>query len=691
MGAELLLLFQSLGAATPIPTGETIDDTITLGGQVFPIMGASQGNAISEFESGIKVGRVTYDQRENAFFLVLDDFSGGFGSRRLDIREELGTFWESDEDSSPDLRRPGHMTLGMAKELLTPTAPTANTMGVKPTSYPLMAKRTGSPKFWLLGFGNSIYSSTGGAEWTQRHTAGVDAEGVGSILEFNAWDGGQSSRKFFAFFHAETLSGGARYVTSTTGTTWANGASNRVIEDGIVWDKKLLGAYDNTIMFATYDGNGTATEQWNVDDANDGEAITSLPGGRIRFIGVAEAPWGEPAVYFTNGFNIYVLDFFRRTQHQINVGVDRPILAACMWNGEVTWTDGWNVMAYSPGSMTVRNIGFPRSNILPPSLRSTGTNIYLITSLLSSDDYLYATVASEVDNKTRLFCYNSLGWSQVGESMPIYSEFVGQCSFPPHIMRPAARKLIVVGADNADSLNMRVYNFNLPTLHHVPSVGSDDFAASGASWITGWIDGGFNDINGTLLRLNIDAFNLSTTSKVGVEYQLDNDESSVWTSMVDVNAAADYFDSTTSVLYFSATVPKRGVEFRTVRFRITLYRGDTATDSPEVRALTMVYTKEPQLRTAWTFTIDVNRMIEESATGSATTFYVDGVAATFANVWAKLRSLWNEHSLLSLVIPNVEPNGINVKITDMPVTFDDFRNAITGKGGIQIQVLEPVV
>src|SRR3990167_2611073 len=87
------------------------DDVINLGGQAFPVKGFTRGNSVSEFETGIKIGRATYDQREHAFFLVLDDFSAGFGHRRLDIRDELGTFWDSSKTNAPDLRRPSHFTL----------------------------------------------------------------------------------------------------------------------------------------------------------------------------------------------------------------------------------------------------------------------------------------------------------------------------------------------------------------------------------------------------------------------------------------------------------------------------------------------------------------------------------------------------------------------------------------------------
>ena len=50
------------------------DDIITLDGVDFPVSGPIVARAISEFTAGLKIGPATYDEREHAFWLVLDDF-----------------------------------------------------------------------------------------------------------------------------------------------------------------------------------------------------------------------------------------------------------------------------------------------------------------------------------------------------------------------------------------------------------------------------------------------------------------------------------------------------------------------------------------------------------------------------------------------------------------------------------------
>lgn len=84
-------------------------EAITLDSQEFYVRGPVRPTAVADWTTGLKIGKATYDERLHAFWLVLDDFSGGMGHRELDIREALGTVWE--DADGVDLRRAGHVTL----------------------------------------------------------------------------------------------------------------------------------------------------------------------------------------------------------------------------------------------------------------------------------------------------------------------------------------------------------------------------------------------------------------------------------------------------------------------------------------------------------------------------------------------------------------------------------------------------
>jgi hypothetical protein len=69
------------------------DNSIFINDIEFLVEGPIRAGAISEFTTGLKIGAATYDEREHAFWAVLDDWSGGIGSRILDIRGAGGTHW----------------------------------------------------------------------------------------------------------------------------------------------------------------------------------------------------------------------------------------------------------------------------------------------------------------------------------------------------------------------------------------------------------------------------------------------------------------------------------------------------------------------------------------------------------------------------------------------------------------------
>ena len=73
--------------------GEYQDDVVILNGVELAVESPIRGGMVSEFSSGLKIGRATYDEREHAFYISLEDFSGGFGFRYMDIREAGGTHY----------------------------------------------------------------------------------------------------------------------------------------------------------------------------------------------------------------------------------------------------------------------------------------------------------------------------------------------------------------------------------------------------------------------------------------------------------------------------------------------------------------------------------------------------------------------------------------------------------------------
>ena len=667
------------------------EDELTLGGQTFPVRGSVVVKPASEFTTGLKVGKATYDERLHAFWLVLDDFSGGMNHRRLDVREALGTVW--DNPGGVDIRRPGHVTLPPLQASSSPTAPGALDYTARQPSVEIVGSDVGGTLLSIAGAGGALYwSDDAGNSWTKIKdlTDGANAYMIARILEF----AGDGTPRLYAF--PEGPGGASQYVRTkaspdndpkASGDWEVGGAgATKVWEDAILWrafgQDVIIGTTPIAKIGYTEDG-----ENWNVDDpeAEVAKPIWQANYGRVQFVGGFMSPWGEPAIYFLArneaGINtLYVLDFYSRLVAEIPVGNQMHIHDALIWNGAVIFTDGWSVKMYNPGSTeTLRDISFPRKQGLCGTLAGS-----IITRLIGGNDYLYAQLRQPGTRKTWLICYNGAGWTTLG---PAFSDLSSIASgilsdWHPATVTTTRRIAMIGGKDPDDKTGFKAVTLTLPNAGEVPTVGTDSFTDGPLQYTTGWIDGGFHEVDGTLFWMKIDAFSLTSDETVKVEYALDNVES--WTQMKDSNNANDVFDSLTKTLYFSAATPKKGIAFRTVNFRVTLDRGSTATLSPEMVALILLYNKKPELREAWSFRIDVNRMVERAAN-----YQVDSVDATVALVWAKLRTLWNTKPLIVLDVPNIR-SGVLVQLTDMPATFDDFRNAVDGKGHVDIQVLEPV-
>ena len=72
--------------------GQDQDNTITLN-NVELIATSVRSGMVSEFATGLKVGKATYDEREHSSWQIFEDFSGGFGFLETEVREAGGTHW----------------------------------------------------------------------------------------------------------------------------------------------------------------------------------------------------------------------------------------------------------------------------------------------------------------------------------------------------------------------------------------------------------------------------------------------------------------------------------------------------------------------------------------------------------------------------------------------------------------------
>lgn len=653
------------------------EDAITLNGQSYLIEGMVTGKAISEFSAGFKIGKATYDDREHAFYLALDDFSGGIGFHRVDVHEALGGIWDS--VGGLDVRRSNHITLPPERTTLA-GATTAN-LSFSSNRNSMLLSDIGSAEYLYAAAGNKVYrmAATRAALTTAATLTGTGTPSITCLLDWRDKD--TDTRRLYAPTIDGTLT--SKYFYSADGTTWVEGS--RVVWEGLIWDNKFVASLPCAVTDApskqtlgqivcSFSSNGI---NWDIDTVS---AVTGIKGrpkfyfqGLPHWIGVAMAPWGAVAPYFLDYGKLYVLDFYQESAHEIEeVGDKTRLTCGGIYEGQVLVSDGYSVWMYDPGaSTTVRRIGIYNRFGVPPSLRG-----YTVSTFIGGTSTLYAVMDDNLNAKMRIMAYTGIGWAPLG---PAYSTrnplgaMVDRFPIGQSLSTPS-RYIDILVNDNELSQAISLDSFKLPTSGDIPTSGDGFFEDGPLSIETGWYDGGFLDLQGALHRMHIDALNISALETVLIEYRLDNVEGAYTT--------LGTFTSSIGTLWFAAD--HRGVQFRTVQFRITMDRGSDDTLSPELVGLTLVYDKKPSFRSAWAMTIDVNRMVENKT-------QVGGVDATPLNIWQALKTAYNVKTLIPLIVPNVEPSpGINVRIVDMPLSYDDFRDAVDGKGRIDISILQPL-
>jgi len=643
------------------------DDTITLNGVEYYARGLISGRAISEFSAGFKIGRATYDDREHAFVLPLDDLSAGIGFRRIDMHEALGGIW--DNAGGVDVRRSRHVTLPFQRSTLSGfTAPTGVSFAGDARAL-LVSDITGA-ELMYAGVGNKVYTIPSARTSSAVVATLTNAESVSGIIDWR--NRVVNNRGLYAF----TINGAltSKYWIMSTAGVWTEGA--RRVWEALVWDGKLVAMLPLPAgnpwgpeggIVCGYSTNGLS---WNVDDV---DAQISHPiwffQGLAHFIGDAMAPWGgNTTPYFIDQGKLYALDFYKQSAMEIKeVGDKQRLTCGTVYEGQVWVSDGWNIWVYDPGAAeTVRRVGIYNRFGVPPSMRG-----YVVGQIIGGTSTLYVIMNDDSRSVMRVLAYTGIGWTPVSPEItttnPI-SSIVGRFPFGQSLTVPS-RYLDVMCNTGELSTSLKLLSFRLPTSGDIPTPGDGFFEAGPSAFETGWLDGGFADLDGALHRLTIDAFSLTSTETVKVEYRLDSDETAGYTLL-------GTFNNSTKTIWFAAN--HRGVQFRTVQFKITLARGSTNTTTPELVALVLVYDKKPEFRSAWTFKIDLNRSTERQEN-------------TAQALWATLKALYDVKTLVPLIIPNVEPSpGINVRIVDMPLSLDDWRDAAKSKGYVEISVLQPL-
>lgn len=425
-----------------------------------------------------------------------------------------------------------------------------------------------------------------------------------TILQFKESDTANS--RLYAFRHKFTSPrANYRYSDDDDFDTWNDGG--RVLCDGIVFRDFLLAADDGgQIVFSTTGLSGS----WNDTDANDGEPVLDMGFTPVTFIGVANAPWGRPAVYYMHQGKVYVLLYDAREYSEIPLQNTIPILGGTVWQGRVVVTDGFNVYEYDPETQKSTDLGMPGERPgLPFSFQ------YGVTRLFTSGQYLCAVMnkfALGTDSYEVLF-YNGRGWhhifSDYDVSPTITHAFVGFSSAFRDVgwtAQPPQLQVLGGAALTGSAGSLYLQLFDLPQ-YGSPFNDSEDrgyLSPTDAYFTLPWLRI-YGDLDGVLVGALINATMPSDTpetTQIRVYYRVAQNAAFTLLGQLDRDDIPYFFmpfgSQDGDSLY-------GGTPFRQVQFKVAFYAAASAnvTKWPEFFSITPVFSKHTT-RKSYSFIVD---------------------------------------------------------------------------------------
>ena len=261
---------------------------ISIDGQPFYLAQPVQIDPASDFAQGIKTGPASNDQRLHAFFVSVNDYSGGIGYKAIDIREDVGVYHKS--TLGVDSRRSNHIHgppyIQILHSVQNSTLGTGWVINRNPTANYDSAIRFENRL--CLAVPGAIFHTTDGITFTR-----VSLSNKNTTKIVNAFFG-PSGTGYFVFQEGTSISADASATRSTNGTSWTD-------EDNFpFWDIWFSPTYAVFILLGNTNIDGSAATYPTADIA-----AGNLPVGQGQIFGEMVNPRGFMGVYFSKAGRLY--------------------------------------------------------------------------------------------------------------------------------------------------------------------------------------------------------------------------------------------------------------------------------------------------------------------------------------------------------------------------------------------------
>jgi hypothetical protein len=409
-----------------------------------------------------------------------------------------------------------------------------------------------------------------------------------------------------------------RYAYSTNGTAWtvvnlnAGDANAKSLIDACVFDGKLVAVDSTGDLYMTIDP-ATITA-W--DKVTESGPVPDTPTRIVTFLNRQTLP----AVYVVGTQGVWTIDIYSgETALILDLAGSKSAyngLGACVHAGALHIPTARGVLrldsngvAANIGPNAPGEDGFPGLGLASATttgyaaarvvmLQSDGLNLYALFSGHSSDLSGNTTAA--------ILCYDGLGWhvlhvlrdsSLVEEQKNNMGTFYKSTTralsgaYARFWVSTVRTRLSVTNAINYFDLPLGTENALLDTAYTYESSGKI---------VTPYDDCGFAEIPKGAYQLIVNyKLPASGLCSIAVEYQIDNLLTTSWTSLGTIT------DQTviTKTLYFGAA--SEGIAFQNIRFRFTLTRGATTTETPVLNYAVLKHIPRPPTRYSFSMELDL--------------------------------------------------------------------------------------
>ena len=545
-------------------------DQISLNGVRYPIEGPVKVSMATTQAPRMLIGASSKDTHPDISAVVWNDFRGGIGIDIMDGVQDVNRAWWSELQ----LRHKGQLVL--------PPLATATAASGESGSFEVGA---------INDYDNAIYAAFGTSVRTYNST--TDAWSEVRTLNDDATDS------------INIFMGDTEYLVIATttdydyynGSTWARSTTNAKYL--AFWDDRLWGIDNDGQLW------------WSVSPGTEVlDAKLPLPSKSVTSLFVGRAPSGDLILYCGTTHGLFAHDHqntrFADTELALPLHPDNG-LGATRWRDATYISSGLPIHKYVNGAnaAVITVMGPDRDHGLPTARR--GRILKLLPSVNDLLALVDATTApsalsahmSAAPSTSDVIAEDSgfshiLGWDGMGWESKWVSANLTKNISAGHVSNAYNSYRLWFAQDEI------VYWMTLPRdVNNPDQLTSQTYHAGTRDHEFPWFDAGESHVEKLALRVSLEVTGASSDETVLVTYALNNSSSFTTLGTITSNGLTTYT--------FPNSSTPTGTLFRSIRFKLTLDRGSTSTNTPNVRQVEFHFMKTLPTRYAFTTTVDLRQ------------------------------------------------------------------------------------